>query len=240
MSYNYKQYDQFLNSQVSDNNRLLKPFLVDFLDQSGTNIIDIGCGSGYLPQILKSIDFQGKYTGIDIDKNSIDYNQSQNFGQNYEFLSYDDFLKSKVNQTYDLAVFSLTACEMDDQTILNYFEILNVKHFLIVNPSTVTSFYNYIAYKPFLNKILSRLGQTPKWFLKSRVANLEEKYSIRILGQNPNTLGKMYYRTLGDMLNLAKSKNLEFKKYWDLKYTKNSTKTAPISKFEAVLFEKKQ
>ena len=239
MPYNYLEYDQFLNSSLSDNNRLLKPFLVDFFKQNKIEkLLDVGCGSGYLPQILKEIKYQNDYIGLDIDKQSIEYNRSLDFGEHYKFIIYDEFSKLTPNNQYDLAIFSLTACEMDDEIVLKYFKTINAKQFLIINPSTITSFYSYKAYKPILSKILSRFGLKPQWFIKAKIAETSDKFSSRNLGGNPNTKGIMYYRTLGDMLNLAKSQDLVFEKYWNLEYTENTIKTAPISKFEAVLWSK--
>ncbi|MEM1312167.1 MAG: class I SAM-dependent methyltransferase [Patescibacteria group bacterium] len=236
MSYNYQEYNTYLHSTNSDHNRLLKPLLTNFFNQSEYNsILDIGCGSGYIAQVLQSTNYKGNYLGVDSDKLAVDYCKVNIKSQNYSFLQSEDFLQQKIR--FDLSIFCLSACEMNSQTLENYLRRIKSDQLLIINPSTITNYYNSTISKTLSSKILSRIGVKSNWVLKAKVENYANGFYIKHINQNKKIKAKVYQRTTGDLLNLTHKSNWEFQEYWNLSYTKNTNKTAPAPKFEICLFK---
>ena len=77
-----KEYDEFYNNlntisrnRVTDLNDACINFILDNIDQSSTNIIDIGCGKGHLLSVIKKKHPNINQSGFDI-KNPIEDTQS--------------------------------------------------------------------------------------------------------------------------------------------------------------------
>jgi SAM-dependent methyltransferase len=229
--YNYEKYHEYWINPDSDYTRLLLPFLENILkNYLNSSILDIGFGSGIIPQILKKQDFQGTYLGVDIDKKALEYGKNLNLGLQYIFeKDYD-------NQKSDITIMCLSSCEMDKETLKNYAQSINTKQLIVINPSSITQFYPSKIIKPFFSKILSRFGTKPQWQMISQI--LKGEFYIHNIGVNSDLQAKIYYRTLGDYLNLFTQNGYIFSQYHNLAYSESTTKTAPVSKFEVLVFTK--
>jgi hypothetical protein len=229
--YNYQKYHEYWTRPDSDYTRLLLPFLENILkNYSNSSILDIGFGSGIIPQILKKQSFQGTYLGLDIDKKALEYGEKLKLGSKYKFeIGYK-------NQTSDVAFMCLSSCEMDEKTLKNYAKNLNIKTLILINPSSITQFFPTKIIKPFFSKVLSRFGVRPQWQMVSRI-NQEEFYQHNI-GSKSSLQAKIYQRTLGDYLNIFTHNDYTFSQYFNLTYTENTIKIAPVSKFEVLIFAK--
>jgi SAM-dependent methyltransferase len=236
--YNYSKYEDFWNNPISDYKRLLEPYLsLIFKNYSHSSIIEIGFGSGHIAQILYETGFCGNYLGVDIDPNAVKF-ASQNLPHpSFLFEVFSDYTNMK-NETWDLAIFCLSACEMSDEILVSYLECLKVKKLVIINPSTLTNYFESKITKPFTSKISSRLGYKAKWNLIAKIPDLVDQKRLYNVNKNSEIPASMYYRSLGDILNLTIDAGYSFEFYKDLKYKVNSTKTAPVSKFEVLWFEK--
>jgi Methyltransferase domain len=229
--YNYQKYQEYWVNPDSDYTRLLLPLLENTLNSyHNSSILDIGCGSGIIAQILKKQKFQGIYYGLDIDKKALEYGKNLGLGLQYTFKI------DQTNQKSDVTFMCLSSCEMDEKTLQNYAQNLNTKTLIIINPSTITQFYPSKINKPFLSKILSRLGEKPKWQMVSKIQEGDSyNHHIGIQGDLP---AKIYHRTLGDYLNIFSQNGYVFAQYHNLAYSENTVKTAPVSKFEVLIFTK--
>ncbi|GAB4147647.1 MAG: hypothetical protein OHK0017_09570 [Patescibacteria group bacterium] len=244
--YNYQKYEEFWNLPLSDYHRLLEPFLNDFFNNYlGSHIIEIGFGSGHLPLILSKQGFEGQYLGVDIDPDATNFAQDliqNNFpskSNHFKFIvpSEPDQLIS--SQKYDLAIFCLSACEMESEIINEYLRNIKADKVLMINPSSTSAYYPPKITKTWLSKITSRFGSEPKWKLIADLPPLGTQLSIRHLGGDPALKATMLYRPFGEYVNLLKDAGFQFERYWDLRYTESNIKTAPVSKFEVVLATKK-
>jgi SAM-dependent methyltransferase len=229
--YNYQKYQEYWTNPDSDYTRLLLPFLENILNTyHSSSILDIGFGSGIIPQILKKQDFQGTYLGLDIDKKALEYGKNLNLGSKYKFEIV------RINQPTDITFMCLSSCEMDEKTLQNYAQNLNSKTLIIINPSSITQFYPSKIIKPFLSKIFSRLGAVPRWQMISTIE--QGYYHTHDIRLESDLQAKIYYRTLGNYLNLFTQNGYSFSHYHNLAYRKNTIKTAPVSKFEVLIFTK--
>jgi SAM-dependent methyltransferase len=238
--YHYQKYEQFWHKPSSDYYRLLHPWLEKYLSAfKQENIVEIGFGSGHLALILARLGFEGQYHGIDIDENAITFskNNLKNFS-NANHFNFEIFDHKSSQKEFDLAIFCLSICEMDDAQVSWYLKNIKAKKLLIINPSTLTFYYPAQITKTWLSKLTSRLGQTPKWILKTQIPEANQDLSHRLLGNDPDLKVRMKYRSLGEMLNLATQNNWNFTQYTDLKYNISDIKTAPVSKFEILEFDK--
>jgi SAM-dependent methyltransferase len=229
--YNYQTYQEYWTNPESDYSKLLLPFLENTLKTYyNSNILDIGFGSGIIPQILKKQGFQGTYLGVDIDKQALEYGENLNLGSQYKFQT------EYKNQKADITSMSLSSCEMDEKTLQNYAQHLNTKTLIIINPSSITQFYPSKIIKPFFSKIFSRFGVRPNWQMVSKIN--QEKFYQHNIGFESKLQAKIYQRTLGDYLNIFTNNGYTFSQYYNLTYTENTIKTAPVSKFEVLIFSK--
>ena len=237
--YNYAEYEAFWSDPISDYTRLLEPYLQKvFKEYLSSNILEIGFGSGHLALIFKQLGFNGYYQGIDTDPGAVDFAQKNIKNSNFYFSTFKDYT-SLSQKPYDLAIFCLSACEMDDDTIQNYLKNIRTNRLLIINPSTVTNYFESRIVKPFFNKFLSRLGATPRWKLIARIPDNHKTKRLYNINNRADIPASMYYRATGDILNLCKQSDYIFESYAELKYTENTIKTAPIAKFEMLCFQKK-
>jgi SAM-dependent methyltransferase len=233
--YNYQKYHDIWNAPGSDYHELLKPFLHIFIStHSVDSICEIGCGSGAVLETIRQVGYNGKYIGYDTNPQAIEFcnnthRSKEQFTQSIETL---------LAQQYDLVIYSLSMCEMDDTTIAQYLETVQSKQLLVVIPATTTQYYPSEIYKPFLNKLLARLGKTPQWIMKSTITPHNKEFYLHYIQSHANTTATIYNRTIGDYLNIFSQKNFMFQHYWNLEYTKNTIKTAPVSKFEVLLVSK--
>jgi SAM-dependent methyltransferase len=229
--YNYQTYQEYWTNPESDYSKLLLPFLENTLKTYyNSNILDVGFGSGIIPQILKKQEFKGIYLGLDTDKKALEYGKNLRLGPQYQFEI------DQTNQPTDITFMCLSSCEMDDKTLQNYAQNLNTKTLIIINPSSTTQFYPSKITKPFFSKIFSRLGAKPRWQMISQIKQ-GDFYTHRI-GIDPDLQAKIYHRTLGDYLNIFTQNGYSFSQYHNLAYTKNTIKIAPVSKFEVLVFNK--
>ncbi len=232
--YNFEEYDSLWQESTSDYSRLLKPFLEDFFSKSlFSSILEVGCGAGNVAKIIQDSLFEGKYIGIDIDKTAVDYCNNHYKTPAFQF-SLPTIIIPPTN--IDLILFSLSMCEMSEKTINDYLARYSSHKLLFINPSSITQYYPTKVYKPFANKLLSRVGQKPLWVQKSIISNSSNSKYYHKIGGNYNVQATIYQRTLGDYIGIMKNNNYHFESYWNLTYTENTVKTAPVSKFEAVLF----
>lgn len=241
--YNYQKYEDLWKNLNSDYSRLLKPWLKSYFKYfNQSNILEIGFGSGHPALILANHDFSGSYFGVDIDPNATIFakNLFEN-NPNHKYFNFETTQAENLNltsKTFDLAIFCLSACEMSDSQISNYLSCINAKKLLIINPSTLTQYFHTKITKSWLTKFTSRFGQAPKWLLQGEIPQNTQDFNHRKLAGNQDLKIPMIYRSLGDMLNLCKQNNWKFQKYTDLKYNVSDIKTAPVSKFEVLEFEK--
>jgi SAM-dependent methyltransferase len=231
--YDYSIYQQQWKEKSGDYYRLLRPYLQDFLKTyEHSKILEIGSGSGEVAHLLPN-NFEGQYFGVDIDPDAISFAKKRDFSKHIQFIVHDDRSVVYKNK-FDLIIFSLSACEMEDETLIWYLSQLNTKKILLINPSTITQYYPTQIYKPFLSKLSSRLGYEPKWIQKSQIVTSHK--SIRNIGKSPFSKATVVHRSIGDYMNILKKEGYCFEKYHDLKYSENTVKTAPVSKFEALVF----
>lgn len=235
--YNYIEYEKFWNNPISDYKQLLEPYLLTMFESyKNSSVLEIGFGSAHLPYLLENISFTGKYLGIDIDSKAVEMAQKIYSSQEFSFEAFAGYeiIKSK---SWDLAIFCLSACEMSDDVIINYLRNIKAKKILIINPSTITNYFDSKISKPLINKITSRLGRPPKWKLIANIPSVLDDKRLYYINNNLQIPASMYYRSTGDLLNLLTQTDYIFEHYKDLKYYQNSIKTAPVSKFEIMLFE---
>lgn len=234
--YNYNEYEKFWNNPISDYKRLLEPYLRSiFQSYKNSQILEVGFGSAHLPHILKDISFTGNYLGLDIDPRATEIAQKTYSLQNFTFETFIKY-ETVIIKSWDLAIFCLSICEMSDDIIINYLQNINAKKILIINPSTITNYFDSKITKSFVNKIYSRLGGQPKWKLKANIPNLTEQKRFYYINNNKKIQASIYYRSTGDLLNLISQTSYIFENYKDLEYNQNTIKTAPVSKFEVLLF----
>ena len=241
--YNYQKYEDLWLDPLSDYTRLLKPWLdVYFKDLNNLSILEIGFGSGHLALILASQNFSGSYFGIDIDENADKFAkislEKYPSRDNFSFDSVQPDNPNLKSKTFDLAIFCLSACEMSNIQFSNYLSNINAKKLLVVNPSTLTQYFQSRITKSLVSKFTSRFGKTPQWYLKGHIPTNNVDHDKRKLAGNQDLDIQMMYRSLGDLLNLCKQNGWNFQKYTDLKYNVSDIKTAPVSKFEVMEFEK--
>jgi SAM-dependent methyltransferase len=238
--YDYQRYEDFWNNPISDYKRLLEPYLIPLFTECKTsNILEVGFGSGHLATVLENTGFTGHYTGIDIDPQAVDFATRHSYKDNIRFDVFTDYSSLK-NQAYDLVVFCLSACEMSDDILKNYLKNLNTQKLIIINPSTTTNYFHSNITKPWVNRLLSRLGQQPKWRMLAHIPDPKDQKRLYYINNDHQIPASMYYRSTGDLLNICKSQAFEFERYQDLKYTENTVKTAPVSKFEVLIFDGKK
>jgi len=91
-------------------NNLLKKFLIglffkkiyrEIKKSNSKNIIDLGCGEGFLENYLKDKNVDLKITGVDINHKAINYARKNN--SQFKFLV-DDILNLKMKGNFDLAM----------------------------------------------------------------------------------------------------------------------------------------
>lgn len=91
-------------------NNIIKKFLISLFFKkiyqeinkvNPENIIDLGCGEGFLENFLLKKRYKAKITGVDINPNSIKYAQKNNPG--VKFLV-DDIFNLKIKEKFDLAL----------------------------------------------------------------------------------------------------------------------------------------
>jgi hypothetical protein len=235
--YNYSEYETFWNDPISDYKQLLEPYLITTLRKSITsNILEIGFGSGHLPKILQSLSFSGNYLGIDTNPDAIKFAITKYPQVFFNFRLFTDY-NMLDGKNFDLVIFCLSACEMSNDVITDYLQKISTKYLLIINPSTITNYFDSKIIKTHFSKITSRLGISPTWRLIANIPNLSEQKRSYFINNCPTIEASMYYRSTGDLLNLANDNNFKFVSYSDLKYNISTVKTAPVSKFEAILFK---
>jgi hypothetical protein len=236
--YNYDEYEKFWKNPLSDYQQLLQPYLISvFESHKHNNVLEIGFGSAHLPNIMHRIGFSGKYKGIDLDSGAIEFASKMFTDGTFTFETFKSYSQLK-DTSWDLAIFCLSICEMSDQVVLDYLQSIKAKNLLIINPSTTTNYFDSRITKPFINKISTRFGAKPRWNLIAKIPNLNEKKRTYLINNNTQIPASMYYRSTGDLLNLVTKSNYKFKSYIDLKYSENTIKTAPVSKFEVLWFER--
>jgi ribosomal protein L11 methylase PrmA len=229
--YNYQKYQEYWTNPDSDYSRLLLPFLEYTLkNYHSSSILDIGFGSGIIPQILKKQGFQGTYFGLDVDEKALEYGNNLKLGSQFTFET------NSSNQTSDVIFMCLSGCEMDEQTLQKYTQNLNTKTLILINPSSITQFYPSKIIKPFFSKIFSRLGAKPIWQMISKIQ--ESDFYTHYINIQGDLQAKIYRRALGDYLNIFTQNGYTFVKYHSLAYTENTIKIAPVSKFEVLVFTK--
>jgi SAM-dependent methyltransferase len=234
--YNYNEYENFWSDPNSDYQRLLEPYLIStFENYKNASILEIGFGSGHLARILHDIGFSGSYLGVDIDTNAVKFASQKVHYDHFVFEKFLDYTSFE-NTNWDLAVFCLSICEMSDEVITNYLNHIRAKKILIINPSTITNYFESKVTKPFLNKLVSRLGSQPKWHLIAKIPDLTEYKRAYLINNNSQVPASMYYRSTGDLLNLIVKAGYLFDHYHDLRYMVNTPKIAPVSKFEVLWF----
>jgi len=241
--YNYQKYEDLWHSPLSDYSRLLEPWLKSYFKGfNQSNILEIGFGSGHPALILANQDFSGTYFGVDIDPNAAIFAKNLlKDNPNHSYFSFETAQADNsnlVSKTFDVAIFCLSACEMSDSQISDYLSCIKAKKLVIINPSTLTQYFQTKITKSWLTKFTSRFGQAPKWLLQGEIPQITQDFNHRKLAGNQDLKIPMIYRSLGDTLNICKKHNWNFKKYTDLKYNISDIKTAPVSKFEVLEFEK--
>jgi SAM-dependent methyltransferase len=235
--YNYKEYEDFWNNSSSDYKMLLEPYLVSIFKKYQQNsILEIGFGSGHLAYILNEIGFSGSYLGVDLNPKAVQFANQKLSKLAFSFETFVDYNRFR-ETSYDLAIFCLSTCEMPDSVITSYLQHIKAKKILIINPSTITNYFESKITKPFINKITSRFGNKPKWNLIAKIPEFHEQKRLYPINKNSEIPASMYYRSTGDILNLATQAGYIFDKYKDLKYRENTLKIAPVSKFEILWFK---
>src|SRR5438105_3200493 len=134
MYQNHRLYQQHIQDPCSDHFRLLQPFLLNFLkEHKPLSIVDIGCGTGSLLEVIgkaKAPEILA-YWGIDTSDDALEICQ-QKFGHHpgYNFLKPETFLASQ--KAFDLGIFCLSLWEMQDEIIRQYLQKLDAKELLII------------------------------------------------------------------------------------------------------------
>jgi hypothetical protein len=235
--YDYETYEEFWNNPISDYHRLLEPFLLEiFQELTNSSIIEIGFGSAHLPHLLTSVGFAGNYLGVDVNESAVDFATNRFPDEYFQFKiagNADQIAKSSC----DVLIFCLSACEMSNEILLDYLASIKSKKLIIINPSTITNYFESKIVKLPKNKITSRIGFKPEWTIIGKIPEVgaqKRNYFI-----NKSVHASMYYRSTGDLLNICTQAGYTFEFYQDLGYKENTIKTAPVSKFEVLSFEKK-
>jgi len=88
-------------------NNFLKEKLKTLIPAEEINVLDVGCGSGYIREIFKDLDYRINYTGLDIEKH-------KNF-DNFNRFAQSEFVNSRIedyqtNKKFDLII-SMAALE---------------------------------------------------------------------------------------------------------------------------------
>jgi SAM-dependent methyltransferase len=232
-SYDFQAYEALWQNPLSEYNRILEPFLQQTLKPyTASSLLEIGFGSAHIPKILIELGFNGVYDGVDISEAAVHFARETILNSHFSFQLYENFKQTTV---YDLAIFCLSSCEMQHETLINYLQTINSKELLIINPSSLTQYYESVITKPFYNKLTSRLGGDPVWHMHSKVSPYNTN---RRISRQKKLIATTVKRSLGQIMQIAHDARWRFEKYTNLEYTTNTIHTAPVSKFEALLFQK--
>lgn len=85
---------QYLNS-------FLKTELPSILPNKNVSILDVGCGTGYIRNILESIGYSGEYVGVDVFRESKFSENSSNFSIEFVQSKIEDF---ETEKRFDLVI----------------------------------------------------------------------------------------------------------------------------------------
>jgi len=115
---NWKDVSDFWISNKLSQKQDLKEFvlnkIVDVSENNIVNILDVGCGEGWILNVLKDSSLKFNYTGIDYNSTFIDYLNEKKENATYNFYTDDienpksEILKNK----YDLIINSFSLFEM--------------------------------------------------------------------------------------------------------------------------------
>ncbi len=114
------------------------------VDLSGTNILEIGCGSGRLTEQLAPL--CESVTGVDADEETIDTSSKSNTIENVTYLTASALDLPFENDSFDLVIFSLSLCCVDPEdrmkdAVSEAIRVLrNGGHLINLMPSTVRNF----------------------------------------------------------------------------------------------------
>ncbi|GAG77522.1 unnamed protein product, partial [marine sediment metagenome] len=93
-------------------NKFLDNFLKELTALGKINILDIGCGSGYIREILAGYSFSGDYTGVDIQKHKdFEKYNLKNFSSVFIKSRIEDF---KTNKKFDLIISNFVLEHVED------------------------------------------------------------------------------------------------------------------------------
>jgi len=241
--YNYEKYDKNWNRADSDYSKLLTGYLnKSLISYRYSSILEIGFGSGRIVTILENIDFKGTYLGIDIQPNAIDFVEKLEIEDSkYKFLLLDELKTENLNMehNFDLVIFSLSLCEMNEEVINKYLDFLkdnHAKQILIINPSSQSQLYPSKIRKTFISSIFTMFKVSkPKWVIKSEIIPKDSFFQAIISGKKDKS-AKIISRSLGSTIQIFLEKGFTLEKYQDIRF-KNSTKSNPeLSRFEALWF----
>ena len=140
-------------------NRFLYENLSELLSKKEIKMLDIGCGSGYIREILYNLGYKLFYTGVDIKEH-------KDFKQFDKYALKSDFFKTKIENfntvdKYDF-VFSISALEHVEKDVL---AVAKAKEFLkedgvqvhIVPTSFSFFFYLFHGYRRYSKIRLKKL-----------------------------------------------------------------------------------
>ncbi|MBN1502587.1 class I SAM-dependent methyltransferase [Candidatus Woesearchaeota archaeon] len=105
------------------------------------NIVDIACGTGQFSTLVK-----GKYTGIDLDKNHIEYAIKTYNDKNKKFIVQDASNTGFKNRQFDIALMLSFLHHADESNIIKVFkEAKRVTKEKIIIVDLITPKYNLLA-----------------------------------------------------------------------------------------------
>ncbi len=241
--YNYEKYDKNWERSSSDYFKLLTGFLTkNLINYRYSSILEIGFGSGRLASILDTLDFKGKYLGLDIQPKAIDFvNKLGIPNEQFKFLLLDELKTEDLDLEHNLSlvIFCLSLCEMDEEVIGKYLDFLKdnqARQILVINPSSQSQLYPSKIYKSFLSAVLTRLGiGKPNWIIQSKIVPKNSWFPAIISGKKDKS-AKIISRSLGSTIQLFLDKGFTLEKYQDIGFKNSELSNPELSRFEAVWF----
>ena len=167
------------STSISRDKRLQN--LLKNIDIKKTNsILDFGCGTGYLYNYLNKLKFKGRYTGIDISFEAINFaKKNLKKNKNCDFMLID-ILKNKLNRKYDYILINGT---FNNNTKNNWFWMKKCLEKLFLSAKKGIVFNNLSSYVDYKDKKLfyiepEKVFQFCKKILEKRVM-IDNTYQIK-------------------------------------------------------------
>ena len=186
----YFRLQQLEDGKDSSMDRIIMPMLLDLSNNLNfNNVIDVGCGVGYVTKKIAKI--SEKIIGIDISEDSIRKAQFNNTIDKIEFknISIENFAL-KTNKSFTLAIANMLL--MDVANLENVIKSINS---ILINDGYLIITMTHPYFWPFYWNYANEL-----WFEYNKEIEIEDKF--RISNSNTEFITTHFHRPLHIYLNI--------------------------------------